>query len=159
MARGSSFDQKELDLPEARAEIESLALLQAGARQALIDDRATYDNVVTEVPKHDVVHFACHGEFEAAAPHLSGLALHDRSLTVRDLEDLPLERLRLAVLHACWGANALVLPGREMVGLAATFVRRGCGALITALWDIPAGPAPTAQGRRPSTPAPAHGSR
>lgn len=126
------------ELPNARAEAMEFANAVAEATQ-LEGDSATRENVLAALARHELAHFACHGHFDPARPQRSGLQLArsgDR-LVVSDLKGYTLSHLRFAFLHACWTANIRVLPGRELVGLASTFVRLGCHAVITALWAVP----------------------
>jgi CHAT domain-containing protein len=53
------------------------------------------------------------------------------------VEKLTFQRLRSVVLGACWGANAVVLPGRDYVGLPGALVARGAEAVVGSLWDVP----------------------
>jgi CHAT domain-containing protein len=125
-------------LPGAAVEVAALARLP-GAQVRLLRDgeqEATLAAVRSALSGQQLVHFACHGEFFPIEPDASGLLLKDGWLTVREIEGFSLPALKVAVLGSCWGASTRVLPGREMVGLAASFLRRGCRELVTALWEF-----------------------
>ncbi len=123
-------------LARAVEEIQVLKGLPLTRLVALEDEHARREAVMQALPEAELAHFACHGEFHREVPHRSGLALHEDWLTLEDLQQLNMERLRLVVLGACWGASTAVLPGREMVSLPVTFLRRGAESVIAALWKV-----------------------
>ena len=61
---------------------------------------STKKEVLSELPKHTIAHFACHG-YCALDPSQSSLLLEDVSLTVSDLVLLNIEAAKLAYLSAC----------------------------------------------------------
>lgn len=90
----------------------------------------------------DVLHLACHAEFDAHDPLLSRLYLSDGPVYGYEPADLRV-RPRLVVLSACETALAGRLPGDEILGLIRPFLSLGAGTL----WPR--------CGRRP-TPRPPH---
>jgi hypothetical protein len=128
-------DLTERALPLARQEADTLALAEPKHLLPLTDPSRS--DVVRELPAVAVAHFACHGEFRDHAPTRSGLALRDEWLTVADVEELPLARLRLAMIASCWTGNARILPGSALIGLPLAFLRAGARAAISALWQVP----------------------
>ena len=108
-------------------------VLPAARLMPLPDNEASVERVLAALPDATAAHFACHGEFDEAQPDQSGLELAGGRLTVRALRALPLKRLRLAVIGACWGATTKVLPSREMIGLPTTFLENGCSSVIAGL--------------------------
>ena len=92
-------------------------------------------------PRATIGHFACHGQFNAAAPLDSALLLANGSQsTVRDLihaESERLAHLRLVVLSACQTAITDFgnLPD-EAVGLPSSFLQAGVPAVIGTLWPV-----------------------
>ncbi|WP_425246942.1 CHAT domain-containing protein [Streptomyces sp. NEAU-NA10] len=84
----------------------------------------------------DVLHFACHAEFDARDPLLSRFYLSDGPVYGYELADLRV-RPRLVVFSACETALAERLPGDEMLGLIRPFLSLGAGAVVAALWEVP----------------------
>lgn len=136
---GYADEQQTLD--HARREIDSVAQSLRWPRwTSILDAEASRERVLLALAEAEVAHFACHGHFDAQAPHQSGLVLHDERLTISDLHGLRMRSLKAVVLVACWGANVKLLPGREAVGLPITLLRQGVAAVLASLWDINDGP-------------------
>lgn len=97
--------------------------------------------LVDALQQVDVAHITCHGVFDPANPHQTGLVLSDGNggaalLTLRDLSRARFQRLRLAVLVSCWSADAYVRPGRWVVSAPETLCRAGAESVIAALWEV-----------------------
>jgi CHAT domain-containing protein len=128
-----------VSLPElvgARGEA-AAALSAFGAGDTLAGPRATIEQVVPALVQAPVVHFACHALSSLRNPRQSGIVLAgDRLLNPVGLAQLPLGRLRLAILSACetgvYGAQA---PD-EAIGLPSAFVEAGVGGVVAALWEV-----------------------
>jgi CHAT domain-containing protein/tetratricopeptide (TPR) repeat protein len=84
----------------------------------------------------DVLHFACHGEFDPDDPLLSRLYLADGPVYGYELLDLGVVP-RLVVFSACETARHERLPGDEVLGLVRPFLGLGAGAVIATLWEVP----------------------
>ena len=116
---------------EANAVAESFetALILTGAQ-------ATRARVLDEVPRHDILHFACHGNADIVNPLDSGLTLADgEHFTVDDVLRIRLD-VRLAVFSACETAlPGAVLPD-EVVALPTGMVQAGTIGVIGSLWSV-----------------------
>jgi tetratricopeptide (TPR) repeat protein len=130
------------NLSYARAELESIRdLLPPDATTVLSEANASRDALWAALPAATIVHFACHGQFDAHTPLDSALLLAGGSrLTLRDLLDADrtqTERLRLAVLSACQTAiyDFRYLPD-ESIGMFAGFLQAGIPAVIGTLWPV-----------------------
>lgn len=84
----------------------------------------------------DVLHFACHGEFDPDDPLLSRLYLADGPVYGYELLSVRF-RPRLVVFSACETALHQRLPGDEALGLIRPFLAAGAGAVLATLWEVP----------------------
>jgi tetratricopeptide (TPR) repeat protein len=101
----------------------------------IIAEGATYDAVINELPRHDLLHIACHGQFRSDNPMFSSLHLADGWITVRDVVSQRL-KAKLVTLSACeTGLNEL-FAGDEILGLARGFLAAGAEDLIVSLWTV-----------------------
>lgn len=122
-------------LPNAIRELRAAAASFPRSR-TLIGSRATREDVLSEFPRHDVAHFACHGSANPLRPLESGLALTGGRLTLADVLRARLD-LRLVVLSACETAMpGMTLPD-EVVGLPTGFLQAGAAGVIGSLWSVP----------------------
>jgi CHAT domain-containing protein len=113
----------------------------ADTADLLTEQAATREALELLFPAATLIHLACHGEFQPAAPLTSGLKLagEDR-LTLNDLLGQTTNRLantRLVVLSACQTAitDTRTLP-EEAIGLPAGFMQAGVPAVIGTLWSV-----------------------
>ena len=134
-SRAPGLDMPEL--PAAEREARTVTRICPGARSQVAID-ATCADVTRDLPRVELAHFACHGRFDDGVVARSGLALADDWIDLANVQALSLDRLRLAMIASCWTANARVLPGSQVVGLPAAFLRSGTHAVISALWEVPA---------------------
>jgi len=118
--------------PGIREEAAAVARL-LGAESVLGAD-ATADRVASMLPRFDLAHVACHGQFLPEAPWSSGLKFADRWFGVRDvlaLADAP----RTVILSGCETATHDVVSGDELVGLVHAFLARGAESVLASLWS------------------------
>lgn len=88
------------------------------------------------LPGHSVLHFACHGFADLAAPLDSGLAAaSDSPLTLRDILGAPLAA-RLCVLSACDSAIAGGFVPDQVLSLPAGFLLAGAEGVVGTLWPV-----------------------
>src|SRR5579862_187830 len=94
----------EQGLPFIQQEIDQIKdFLEKASIPTMVQMHATRLTALSELPKHGIVHFACHG-FPANDPSESGLLLQDwktKPLTVLDLASLNIESAQFAYLSAC----------------------------------------------------------
>jgi tetratricopeptide (TPR) repeat protein len=103
----------------------------------LYQEEATPDAVLAYSVNQDVVHFGCHGWFDAERPEQSGLMLAGGWLTVqRIITELHLERARLATLGACLSGRAAPQRGDEHVGLLQAILTTGVQTVVASLWPV-----------------------
>ncbi|WP_460402945.1 CHAT domain-containing protein, partial [Actinophytocola sediminis] len=120
----------ELDRVHARYPIATRADPPTGAR------------VLAELPRHDWVHFACHGRQDLSDPAASALLLTDGALPVGDLVQDDGRAPRLAFLSACQTATGGARAVDEAVTLAASLRFLGYRDVIATLWSSVDAPSP-----------------
>ncbi|MEO1064096.1 MAG: CHAT domain-containing protein [Actinomycetota bacterium] len=116
-------------------EIRRLATIYEVA-DVLDGDTATHDAVVGQMQSCDVVHFACHGEFQAENPMFSNLLLADGPLMGYDFERLA-AMPGTVVLAACDVGQSSALPGDEALGLVQPMLAAGTHCVIAAVAPVP----------------------
>ncbi|WP_162948144.1 CHAT domain-containing protein [Streptomyces europaeiscabiei] len=100
----------------------------------------TKANVLAQLPRCAIAHFACHGASHPIDPSKSRLLLHDHKddpLTVRSLAPVSLDQARLAYLSAC--RTAAIDTTRlldEAIHLTSAFQLAGYPHVIGTLWEI-----------------------
>ncbi len=116
-------------------------------------ETATRTAVLEALPNYSVVHFACHGKTYLNKTQIvdqetnevlqvfnvldSGLLMaNNETLTLRDLLDLKLQGLRLAILSACeTGIPSTKLPD-EAISLPTGLLQAGAAGVISSLWAV-----------------------
>ncbi|HEY5175003.1 MAG TPA: CHAT domain-containing protein [Terriglobales bacterium] len=83
----------------------------------------------------DVLHLACHGEFDHDDPLLSRIYLADGPMYGYEIERLGC-RPRLVVLSACETAIQSRAAGDETFGLVRAFLARGAENVVASLWKV-----------------------
>ncbi|HEY3606115.1 MAG TPA: CHAT domain-containing protein [Pseudonocardiaceae bacterium] len=115
---------------------EAIAVAAVHDTKPLVGACATTAAVLAGFDGADLVHLAAHGTLSREHPLFSSLLLHDGPLVGYDLERLA--RLpATVVLAACDSGRSVVLAGDELLGLGATFLARGTGALIASVVPVP----------------------
>ncbi len=122
------------ELASLEHEAETIARAFPGTR-VLSGRRATAERFRRESSGAAWIHFAGHGQYEARAPHRSGLRMADRWLRAEEIEQLELSA-KWITLSACQTARALVRPGEEWFGLARTLLLAGARVVVAAQWDV-----------------------
>ena len=126
-------------LPSASAEAAKVisTFPEKGAWKLLQQENATRAAVLEQLPQKNVVHFACHGLANLSKPLDSGLVMaNDEILSLRDLLDLNLQDLRLAILSACeTGMSGTQLPD-EVISLPTGLLQAGAAGVVSSLWSV-----------------------
>jgi len=103
----------------------------------LYEDAATPDAVIQHARDQHVIHFGCHGDFDAKAPTESGLMLAGSWLTVqRIITELNLSNVNLVTIGACLSGRIQVRRGEEHVGLLQALMTAGARSVIASLWSV-----------------------
>ncbi len=97
---------------------------------------ATRDTVLLSLGRHQVWHFACHGDATPDEILQSGLLLGDGRLTLADLLSVPSSPRRLAVLSACrTHLSSHELPN-EVIGLPGGMLQIGLAGVVASHWSV-----------------------
>jgi CHAT domain-containing protein/tetratricopeptide (TPR) repeat protein len=121
-------------LDYAELEVEQLAIDYVDP-VVLTGASANVDACTKLLSTSELVHIACHGSFRRDNPMFSSLHVADGPLNVYDLERI--ERLpAVVVLSSCSVANAKVLQGGSLLGLANAFTTLGAASVIAPLTPI-----------------------
>jgi CHAT domain-containing protein len=103
----------------------------------LIGQAAMIENVLTQAPGSQSLHFACHGMFDPQEPQRSGLMLEDGWLTVRDvLTRMNLSGTELVVMSACLSGLTKISQGEELTGLLTAFISARAKSVVGSLWSV-----------------------
>jgi CHAT domain-containing protein len=97
--------------------------------------------IIETISKATLLHMACHGTFEPNQPDRSGLVLISLSgeqeiLSLRELSEIDLTKLRHATLSSCWSADHFILPRRWIISLPETLWRAGTQSILGSLWEV-----------------------
>ncbi|MGH2559208.1 MAG: CHAT domain-containing protein [Thermomicrobiales bacterium] len=106
-----------------------------GATEVVAGAEATAERVIAAATHRPLLHLACHGRFSADHPATSGLKLHDRWLTPREIAALHLGGAHVT-LSACDTGRSYVQSGDELLGLARAFFTAGASSILMSLWPV-----------------------
>ena len=131
-------------LPDAEQEVAELAALPWPGMQIKVLTRAdaSEKRVKQELRDFNMIHFAAHGQIDAADVRdghrilLAGADGEDGSLSAGDVRHMDMRKIRLAVLNTCNGAFCRYGPGDEPLGLLSAFIAAGVANVIGALWPL-----------------------
>jgi CHAT domain-containing protein len=127
-------------LPFVETEIKNLKMLLFNASiDTTVMQRPTRAEVLSQLPKHAIVHFACHG-YPADDPSQSSLLLEDwktASLTVSDLVSLNIESAKMAYLSACHTSTTRdIRLLDESISLSSAIQLSGYPSVVGSLWQV-----------------------
>lgn len=106
-------------------------------------DKISRESVMERMGNFDLVHFAGHADYNAAAPEESGLRLSDGAMTTRDImkmaESTPMPALIFS--NACQSARTVAWTlgdtyHVEIFGLANAFLLSGVKHYVGTFWEI-----------------------
>jgi len=121
----------------AGQEIETLAKIIPNTMK-LFNQAFSWDEIISRVDKYNILHFATHADFVSGQPEDSFILLGDGSrLTLREITNLSLPNIDLAVLSACrTGVGSILKDGSEILGLGYQMQRAGVKASVATLWQV-----------------------
>jgi CHAT domain-containing protein len=135
------FADSSEDRPLTHARDQALTIRQLYGTRATweVGPRATRDTLLrrtTGAKRLEVVHLACHGEFDDDDPMRSGILLASGDvLTAADLFGMQLDA-HLVVLSACESGVNAQRPGDELIGLTRSLIYAGASAVLVSLWSV-----------------------
>jgi CHAT domain-containing protein len=129
-----------ISLPFAEKEVQAVESLFA-AKQVFSRTDATKTRLSSLSSEFNVVHFACHGEFNDMQPLQSGLLLaqdgdDDGLLRIPDVFGLNLQKANLVTLSACETALTKVRGGEDWAGMSRGFIYAGTPSILATLWSV-----------------------
>ena len=118
---------------------EGLEVARLHARQRptihLREEEATAERIRQALPTVQFAHIACHARFMPESPRSSGLKLHDRWFTIRDVHELP-HTPPVVVLSGCETGLHPDEGADELLGLTRGFAAGGTRAIVASLWSV-----------------------
>jgi len=129
-----------ISLPFAESEVQSVENMFT-SKQVFSRADATKTRLTALSGDFDVVHFACHGEFNDMQPLQSGLLLaqdenSDGLLRIPDVFGLNLQKANLVTLSACETALTKVRGGEDWAGMSRGFIYAGTPSILATLWSV-----------------------
>lgn len=127
-------------LPNVEKECKELQKVFSAVNiNTLAKQNPTWEEVIFELPKHTIVHFACHG-YSANDPSQSSLLLEDWKsipLTVSDLTSLNIKLAKFAYLSACHtSVTREIRLLDESINLASAIQLSGYPSVLGTLWQV-----------------------
>ncbi|MBD2259304.1 CHAT domain-containing protein [Pseudanabaena sp. FACHB-2040] len=131
-------------LPGVSSEIKSIYTCLTRQKiipQVLMDADVSKESLLATLESTSFLHIACHGVFHHNQADQSGLVLDPQVippgvLSLREISQLNLTRLRHITLSACSSADHLVLPGRWVISLPEALWRSGTHSILGNLWEV-----------------------
>jgi len=108
-------------------------------KNALVEVGFRYRSIQPTIA--DIIHFACHGEFNDKQRMQSGLLLskdkdNDGCLQVHEIFGLDLRNANLVTLSACETALSKIYGGDDLVGLSRGFIYAGTPSILATFWKM-----------------------
>ena len=129
------------NLPGTQREVEKIAL-NYPLRRVLVQQQATRNSVMYELPRAQVAQFATHYQIDPRSELSSKLVLsagpdeHAAGLNSGDIYHLNLDRTKLVVLAACQTGVEQQFDGEGAIGLARSFLAAGVPVVVASLWPV-----------------------
>lgn len=129
-----------LDLPFAEKEIKSLEQTFEQTK-SFTRKQATRSALLQSKDEAELLHFSCHGVYDATNPLFSALLLAPENeqsngrLAAHEILGMKLNA-QLVMLSACETGLARVTGGDEVIGLARSFIFAGAPSLVASLWTV-----------------------
>ncbi|MET0647935.1 MAG: CHAT domain-containing protein [Pyrinomonadaceae bacterium] len=144
-----SFDGEDYpalpNLPAAAREARGIARLYSPDAREFVGPDAVREEIVRELPRAAVIHFAGHYLPHAKDPLSSKLVLagrrgaggtDDGSLSARDLVGRKLPRAKLVILSACHTGGESYYNGEGLIGISRTFLGTGIPLVVASQWAV-----------------------
>lgn len=126
----------EADLPGAADEARVVA--SGFWRSRVLGPGAKRTDVLRQVTRSRLAHFACHAVFDRERPFASAVVLpsNDRVTALEWLAE-PVDGVGLITLSACRSAEVGPVLGREVFGLVTGLLGAGVRSVLAGLWPLP----------------------
>ena len=139
-----SPDEKFPDLPNAAAEVSSVAKHFSAAEESIFTQKQALPSTypVSAPGTFSYIHFVAHGTSSSASPLDSAIVLTRNpsspdsfKLYARDVIQQPLHA-DLVTVSACYGSGSRVYGGEGLIGLSWAFLRAGAHYVVGSLWEV-----------------------
>jgi CHAT domain-containing protein len=139
-----SPDEKFPDLPNAAAEVSSVAKHFSAAEESIFTQKQALPSMypVSAPGTFSYIHFVAHGTSSSASPLDSAIVLTRNpsspdsfKLYARDVIQQPLHA-NLVTVSACYGSGSRVYGGEGLIGLSWAFLRAGAHYVVGSLWEV-----------------------
>ncbi len=139
LALGRTTDARGRELPGVGRELRALRD-GFGAEVRANGGELDVAELIADLPRWGVLHFAAHAEAVSGSPWRSGFLLGRGAgdgayLRASRIAGMKL-RARLAVLSGCQSAGATTLSGEGALGLAGAFLCSGTSSVVATLWPV-----------------------
>ena len=115
---------------------EAIELAGVMKQTPILDFQVTKENVTRKCEKADIIHFSCHGNFNAKNPLFSEIVLYNnQSLTARDIFDMRINP-EIVTLSCCQTGLVSHGEGDDLMGLTRAFIYAGAPTTIVSLWEV-----------------------
>lgn len=98
-------------------------------------NEATVESISRALKSVEIAHIACHARFMPGSPRSSGLRLHDRWFTIRDVHELG-RTPAVVILSGCETGLHSDDVTDELLGLTRGFASGGTRAIVASLWSV-----------------------
>jgi len=107
------------------------------ASNQIANEKLTKKNLMENLPQYPVVHFAGHSEINHEFPDFSHLALYEDKVYLLELEQLPLDKVRLIVLGSCESAaRADSSSNNQFSSLQESLLSAGAESVLANLFPV-----------------------
>jgi CHAT domain-containing protein len=107
------------------------------ASNQIANEKLTKKNLMENLPQYPVAHFAGHSEINHEFPDFSHLALYEDKVYLLELEQLPLDKVRLIVLGSCESAaRADSNSNNQFSSLQESLLSAGAESVLANLFPV-----------------------
>ncbi len=131
------------ELLQAGKEIDKLKEIFTANIDVYQRERMLEDTFKKEAPNARSLHLSTHGLLDSKSPMFSGLLFsqgiskkEDGFLEAREIMDLNLSNVNLAVTSACETRLGRVTDGEGIIGLTRAFFTAGVNSVLVSLWSV-----------------------
>ena len=121
------------DIVNSEFEAEDIAALLG--TEPIVGREATEAYLLAEAEKHQIIHLACHADFDPRDALQSHLVMADGLLQVDEVLDLNLNA-SLVTLSACRTGVSAVSAGDELVGMTRAWLYAGSPTVVASQWNV-----------------------
>jgi hypothetical protein len=121
------------DLPFAKKEAEEISNLYE--TKPVLGVNANPNEILKQVTKSGIIHFACHAQFDDIDRDKSELRLSGGGLSIEEIYSLNLN-CELVVLSACQSGLNYISSADQIFGFTSAFLFAGAKNVLVSLWSV-----------------------